>query len=72
MIVEVRCRSREDFGGAAASITAHKQRRIIRATRQLLARHPAWQRLRVRFDAVLIGAGADAPLQWLRGAFDAY
>jgi putative endonuclease len=58
------------FGGAAASITWRKRARIVRATRHLLARDPALQRLRVRFDALLID-GADAPIEWIKGAFSA-
>jgi putative endonuclease len=71
VIVEVRLRSSSRFGGAAASITHAKRRRIVLATRHLLARYPSLQKWPVRFDAVLVGAG-DGPIEWLRGAFDAY
>ncbi|HMM55452.1 MAG TPA: YraN family protein [Candidatus Desulfobacillus sp.] len=65
VFVEVRQRSRRDFGGAAASITPAKQRRIVLAARHYLAgkRLPA-----CRFDAVLLDGGA---IDWLRNAFDA-
>jgi putative endonuclease len=69
VIVEVRLRTSSRFGGAAASITHAKRRRIVLATRQLLARYPSLQKLPVRFDAMLIGA-AGGPIEWLRGAFD--
>ena len=70
VVAEVRLRSSSRFGGAAASITWKKRQRIIRATRHLLAREPALQRMRVRFDALVVeGAGAD--VQWIKGAFDA-
>jgi putative endonuclease len=69
VIAEVRLRRSAQFGGAAASITWQKRRRIVRATRHLLAREPALQRLRVRFDALVVeGEGA---IQWFKGAFDA-
>jgi putative endonuclease len=71
VIVEVRLRSSSRFGGAAASITHAKRRRIVRATRHLLARYPSLQKLPVRFDAMLVAAG-NGPIEWLRGAFDAY
>ncbi len=71
VIVEVRLRSTSRFGGAAASITHAKRRRIVRATHHLLARYPSLQKWPVRFDAVLVGAPS-GPIQWLRGAFDAY
>ena len=71
VVAEVRLRSSTRFGGAAASITPAKQRRIVRATRHLLARHPALQRLPVRFDAVLVPPRNDS-VEWIRGAFDAF
>lgn len=71
VVAEVRLRASTQFGGAAASITRAKQRRIVFATRHLLARYPSLQRLPIRFDALLVPAD-DAPIEWLRGAFDAY
>ncbi len=65
MFVEVRSRSRSDFGGAAASITASKQARIILAARHYLAQHS--MDAPCRFDAVLLQAGQ---LQWLPAAFE--
>jgi putative endonuclease len=65
VFVEVRSRARADFGGAAASITATKQARIILAARHYLAQHRV--DAPCRFDAVLIQAGQ---LQWLRAAFE--
>ena len=50
VFVEVRLRTRQDFGGAAASITAAKQARLILAARHWLARHGETP---CRFDAVL-------------------
>jgi putative endonuclease len=71
VVAEVRLRASAQFGGAAASITRAKQRRIVLATRHLLARYPSLQRLPVRFDALLVPADG-GPIEWLRGAFDAY
>lgn len=66
VFVEVRQRSRSDFGGAGASIGALKRQRIVRAAQHYLLR---WRRLPpVRFDVVLIEPGG--PL-WLPAAFDA-
>lgn len=65
VFVEVRSRARADFGGAAASITATKQARIILAARHYLAQHRV--DAPCRFDAVLIQAGQ---LQWLQAAFE--
>ena len=68
VFVEVRVRSSEDFGGAAASITASKQRRLILAARHWLQRHGDCP---CRFDAVLITGPAQDKITWLRAAFSA-
>lgn len=65
VFVEVRSRSRPDFGGAGASISLTKQRRIIFAARHYLMRLPTPPPC--RFDAVLIDGDS---VQWLRAAFD--
>jgi putative endonuclease len=65
VFVEVRLRSRSDFGGAAASITPAKQARLIVAARHWLARHGERP---CRFDCLLIDAGQ---IEWIRDAFSA-
>ena len=71
VVAEVRLRSSARYGGAAASITRAKQRRIVLATRHLLARYPRLQKSPVRFDALLVPP-EEGEIEWLRGAFDAY
>ncbi len=66
VFVEVRQRARSDFGGAAASITAAKQSRVIVAARHWLARHPQEAARPCRFDCVLVEAGR---LEWIKDAF---
>jgi len=68
-MIEVRARSRNDFGGALASVDRHKQARIVRAARAFLAAHPQFRHHAVRFDVVAI-EGSEAP-QWIPNAFDA-
>jgi putative endonuclease len=65
VFVEVRKRSSRAFGGAAASVGAVKQRRIVFAARHYLMRLA--QQPPCRFDVVSVEAGA---IEWLRGAFD--
>ena len=65
VFVEVRSRSRADFGGAGASITATKRRRLVLAARHYLARHGDCD---CRFDCVLIDG---EQLEWLKNAFSA-
>jgi putative endonuclease len=71
VVAEVRLRASAQFGGAAASITRTKQNRIVIATRHLLARYPSLQRLRIRFDALLVAAD-DGQIEWIKGAFNAF
>lgn len=66
VFVEVRQRQRADHGGAAASVSAAKQRRIVFAARHFLLRFRSLPPC--RFDVLLVQAGA---LQWLQGAFEA-
>lgn len=68
VFVEVRYRGRDDYGGAAASVDAHKQRRLVRAASDYLARHHASGRP-ARFDVAAVGP--DGHVDWIRGAFDA-
>jgi putative endonuclease len=66
VFVEVRKRASASHGGAAASVSFTKQRRIVFAARVYL------MRLRTpppcRFDVVLVEPDG---VQWLRAAFDA-
>ncbi len=66
VFVEVRKRTSAAHGGAAASVTGLKQRRIIFAARHYL------NRLRelppCRFDVVVLEPNG---IEWLQGAFDA-
>lgn len=68
VFVEVRLRTRADFGGAAASITGRKQQRIILAARHYLQTHGEQA---CRFDAVLLDALDAKAIEWIKGAFDA-
>ncbi len=65
VFVEVRYRSSERFGGAAASVDAHKQRRLAAAAGHYLQGHPS--PLACRFDVLAIGA--DDRMEWIRNAF---
>lgn len=68
VFVEVRLRENSRFGGAAASITAAKQRRIVLAARHYLAGRAECP---CRFDAVLLDALDAARIEWIRDAFAA-
>lgn len=63
VFIEVRQRSRNDFGGAGASITATKRQRIILAARCYLS---GQNECACRFDCVLIDG---TQLEWIKDAF---
>lgn len=77
VFVEVRQRASNRQGGAGASITTAKQRRIVLAARHFLLR--LGSEPPCRFDAVLIHGhlpaanptSAPPHMEWLRAAFDA-
>jgi putative endonuclease len=66
VFVEVRARAGFSHGGAAASVTAAKQRRLIYAARHYLLNHASPPPC--RFDVVALDG---EQIEWLRAAFDA-
>jgi putative endonuclease len=70
-IVEVRTRSTDAYGGAAASVDRGKRQRLIRAASRLLQERRDLARLRVRFDVIVVADPcADAPqILWIKHAF---
>jgi putative endonuclease len=69
VFVEVRLRSRRDFGGAAASITPVKRARMAAAASFYLARLARMPPC--RFDALLFDALESDRVEWLRNIMDA-
>jgi putative endonuclease len=68
VLIEVRYRSSERYGGAAASVTYRKQRRIINAARHLWVSRSELRRFPARFDVIALGA-LDDRVEWIRDAF---
>jgi putative endonuclease len=66
VFIEVRLRSRSDFGGAAASVTPAKQKKLLTAARQYLTTLKTLPPC--RFDVVALSG--DAAPEWIRNAFD--
>ena len=72
VFVEVRQRKARTQGGAAASVTASKQRSLVLAAQHFLLTLPSLPPC--RFDVLAIdgGDGGDGEhIEWLQGAFDA-
>ena len=70
VFVEVRLRRNACFGGAAASISQGKQRRIILAARHYLAAN-AKNDADCRFDCLLLDGNPEHSIEWIRDAFSA-
>ncbi len=66
LFVEVRSRANARHGGALASISVHKQRRIVWAARFYLQRLRHWPPC--RFDVVVVESDQ---LDWIQAAFSA-
>ena len=67
IFVEVRLRSRAEFGGAALSVSATKQRRIRMAAEFYLLKHfGAGRWPACRFDVVALETSG---VNWIQGAF---
>ncbi|WP_446809279.1 YraN family protein [Methylomonas sp. 2BW1-5-20] len=66
VIVEVRFRKSEQFGGALASITRQKQARIVAATQHYVIINKLGN-ASIRFDVVAVSG--DNRLEWIKNAF---
>ncbi|WP_116810334.1 YraN family protein [Steroidobacter cummioxidans] len=70
VLIEVRCRSSTDYGGAAASVDWQKQRRLVLAAEHLLMKRAELRHYPARFDVVAITIGEPrAKVDWIRSAF---
>ena len=67
VFVEVRMRSAVRYGGAAASVDAFKQKRLVRAAQLWLAAEFGERWPACRFDVVAVDQ--DGTIEWLRDAF---
>jgi putative endonuclease len=70
-IVEVRQRGSAEFGGALASVTWAKRRKIIRAAQFYLRRQKHWRDFPTRFDVVAIEGLPQGThrVDWIKDAF---
>ena len=68
VFAEVRLRTNSAFGGAAASITAAKQARIVHAAQSYLQQKHL--DLPCRFDAVLLDSLDADRIEWIKNAFE--
>lgn len=71
-IVEVRQRGSADYGGALASVTRRKQRKVVQAALYCWQRSREWRARTLRFDVVALQQyGATESIDWIKDAFRA-
>lgn len=69
VFVEVRRRRNADFGGAAASVDARKQAKLIATALHYLQQQPHLGKLAARFDVVAITGNTSVTIDWIKDAF---
>jgi len=68
--VEVRFRKSDRFGGAAASVTSAKQRKVRRTAALFLQRHEELRNHHCQFDVITVsGTNYPPQMQWIEDAF---
>ena len=70
--IEVKFRNSMTFGGAASSISAQKQQKIVKTALFFIAQNEKLKHHSIRFDALLIQQQADsknADINWIQNAF---
>lgn len=73
VFIEVRYRASDRWGGALASVTRKKQRRLINAASSYLKQHPQFAGKPCRFDVVAVtGTTVEPDLKWVRSAFGGF
>jgi len=78
VFIEVRQRKRSTYGDAALSVTASKQRKVIKTAQCFLQQHPEYADYDCRFDVIayntlgsilLKDSALDTQPEWIKGAF---
>ncbi len=71
VFVEVRYRASRRFGGAAASVTPAKQRRLLRAAAAFQQSHARYSEWPARFDVIAVTGKLEKPaFTWIKAAFE--
>lgn len=68
VFVEVRARSSANFGGAVASVTAAKRRKLLKTAAHYLLSKKLYERQATRFD-ILSFEGVQPRIEWIKNAF---
>lgn len=72
VFVEVRYRNNKNYGSAAESVNANKQRKLVKAASIYLSKHKLWN-TECRFDVVALShtpaATSKTQIDWIKSAF---
>ncbi len=68
VFVEVRLRTRSDFGSGAESVTRRKQEKLIATAAYFLQQHKPLAKRPARFDVVSVGY--QDKMDWIKNAFE--
>lgn len=70
VFVEVRYRQNQEFGGALASITASKQKKLYKAAQYYLVKHHIYDKVATRFDVIAVQKTASQSFEffWAKNA----
>lgn len=81
VFVEVRYRKNSQFGSGAESITANKQRKLIKTASHYLQQNPKTAQYAARFDVISMSSGGNSngqtnpenetKIDWIKDAFQA-
>lgn len=70
VFIEVRHRTRADFGSPEATVSLSKRRRLVLAARTYLYTHPMYAERPTRFDVLAIqGPLLETRIRWIQNAF---
>ncbi|GAB2191318.1 YraN family protein [Sessilibacter sp. MAH2] len=70
LFVEVKFRSRSDYGYAQEMVSLSKQKKIIRAAQYFLIEHPKYKNYDCRFDVIALQkTAAKIEVNWIKNAF---
>ncbi len=68
--IEVRYRKNQQFGNAAETVTASKQKKILTTANHYLMSHSKYSHAPCRFDIIAMHGDKDNPeIDWLKNAF---
>ncbi|MBX3709334.1 MAG: YraN family protein [Gammaproteobacteria bacterium] len=70
VFVEVRSRSRTDFGKASETVNKNKQKKLIKTATHFLQTKQWWYKVNSRFDIIAIHyESGKQQLEWIKNAF---